>query len=72
MYALESAMDELAIACGLDPIELRIRNEPDADPETGLPFSSRGLVACLRAGAERFGWAGRDPAQGVRREGRCW
>src|SRR2546429_1823562 len=70
MYALESAMDELAIACGLDPIELRIRNEPDADPETGHPFSSRGLVACLREGARRFGWQTRDPRPGVRSDGR--
>ena len=70
MYALECAMDELAIACGLDPIELRARNEPETDPETGLPFSSRNLVACLREGAERFGWGGRDPAPGVRRDGR--
>jgi xanthine dehydrogenase YagR molybdenum-binding subunit len=69
MYALESAMDELAIECGVDPIELRIRNEPDIDPETGNPFSSRGLVECLRRGAERFGWAGRDPAPGSRRHG---
>ncbi len=60
MFALESAMDELAIACGLDPIELRIRNEPAVDPESGHPFSSRGLVACLREGALRFGWAPRD------------
>jgi hypothetical protein len=50
MYALESAMDELVIACGLDPIELRIRNEPVVDPETRHPFSSRGLVECLREG----------------------
>src|SRR5207237_3659622 len=42
MFALESAMDELAVACGLDPIELRVRNEPAVDPETGRPFSSRG------------------------------
>ncbi|MEU7990812.1 xanthine dehydrogenase family protein molybdopterin-binding subunit [Streptosporangium canum] len=70
MFALESAMDELAIACGLDPVELRIRNEPETDPESGLPFSSRNLVACLREGARRFGWAGRDPAPGVRRRGR--
>ncbi|MFD8561701.1 xanthine dehydrogenase family protein molybdopterin-binding subunit [Streptosporangium canum] len=70
MFALESAMDELAIACGLDPVELRIRNEPDTDPESGLPFSSRNLVACLREGARRFGWAGRDPAPGVRRRER--
>ncbi len=48
MFALESAMDELAVACGLDPIELRVRNEPAVDPETGRPFSSRGLVACQR------------------------
>jgi xanthine dehydrogenase YagR molybdenum-binding subunit len=61
IYALECAMDELAVAAGIDPVELRIRNEPEVGPETGLPFSSRGLVACLREGAERFGWAGREP-----------
>lgn len=70
MFALESAMDELALAAGIDPVELRILNEPDGDPESGLPFSSRNLVACLRQGAERFGWAGRDPRPGARREGR--
>jgi xanthine dehydrogenase YagR molybdenum-binding subunit len=70
MYALESAIDELAVACGVDPIELRVRNEPEVEPESGRPFSSRGLIACLREGAERFGWADRDPAPGVRREGR--
>lgn len=69
-FALETAMDELAVACGLDPIELRVRNEPEVDPETGVRFSSRGLVACLREGAERFGWADRDPRPGVRRRGR--
>jgi xanthine dehydrogenase YagR molybdenum-binding subunit len=68
MFALESAMDELAVACGLDPVELRIRNEPDADPESGLPFSSRNLVACLREGARRFGWARRDPTPRARQE----
>ncbi|MDP9842024.1 xanthine dehydrogenase family protein molybdopterin-binding subunit [Streptosporangium lutulentum] len=70
MFALESAMDELAVACKIDPVELRIRNDPAADPESGLPFSSRNLVACLREGARRFGWADRDPAPGVRRRGR--
>jgi xanthine dehydrogenase YagR molybdenum-binding subunit len=70
MYALESAIDELAIAAGLDPIELRIRNEPGADPESGNPWSSRNLVTCLREGGERFGWAGRDPTPAVRRDGR--
>jgi xanthine dehydrogenase YagR molybdenum-binding subunit len=69
MFALESAVDELAIAAGIDPIELRVRNEPEVDPHSGHRFSSRGLIACLREGAERFGWAGRDPAPGVRREG---
>ncbi len=70
MYALEAAMDELAIACGIDPIELRIQNDPDVDPDSGRRFSSRNLVACLREGAERFDWSERDPSPGVRREGR--
>jgi xanthine dehydrogenase YagR molybdenum-binding subunit len=70
MFALESAMDELALASGLDPIELRIRNVPAADPENGRPFSSHGLVACLREGARRFGWDGRDPRPRARRQGR--
>src|SRR5260221_1463941 len=70
MFALESAMDEMAIACGLDPIELRIRNEPGMDPETAPRFISRGLVAFLREGAQRFGWQQRDPRPGIRSEGR--
>ena len=70
MFALESAMDEMAIRCGLDPIEFRIRNEPELDAETGLPYSSRNLVACLREGARRFGWADRDPRPRARQEGR--
>jgi xanthine dehydrogenase YagR molybdenum-binding subunit len=69
MYALESAMDELAAACHVDPIELRVRNEPDVDPESGLPFSSRNLIGCLREGAARFGWAPRSARTG-RMEGR--
>jgi xanthine dehydrogenase YagR molybdenum-binding subunit len=69
MFALESAMDEMALACGLDPIEFRIRNEPEIDPESGLPFSTRGLVACLREGTQRFGWQQRDPRPRMRREG---
>ncbi|MWA00748.1 molybdopterin-dependent oxidoreductase [Actinomadura sp. LD22] len=70
MFAQESAMDELAVAAGVDPVELRIRNDTDREPDSGLPFSSRNLVACLREGADRFGWEHRDPAPGVRREGR--
>jgi xanthine dehydrogenase YagR molybdenum-binding subunit len=69
-FALECAMDELAVACRVDPVELRIRNEPDLDPTENLPFSSRNLVACLREGARRFGWDDRDPTPGVRRDGR--
>ncbi|GAB3309957.1 molybdopterin-dependent oxidoreductase [Epidermidibacterium keratini] len=68
-FALESAMDELAVACGIDPIELRRRNEPDVDPETGLPWADRRLLECLDEGARRFGWAERDPRVGVRRDG---
>ncbi|HEY4277666.1 MAG TPA: xanthine dehydrogenase family protein molybdopterin-binding subunit [Conexibacter sp.] len=70
MYALESAIDELASATGLDPIALRARNEPQLDPERGVPFSSRNLLACLREGAARFGWDRREPAPGTRRDGR--
>jgi xanthine dehydrogenase YagR molybdenum-binding subunit len=70
MYGLESAMDELAVACGVDPVELRVRNEPQIDPDEGTPFSSRNLVACLREGAERFGWEARPVEPGSRREGR--
>jgi xanthine dehydrogenase YagR molybdenum-binding subunit len=69
MYGLESAMDELAHAAGIDPVELRIRNEPDVHPESGQRFSSRNLVACLREGAERFGWERRGEP-GARRDGR--
>ncbi|WP_410566868.1 xanthine dehydrogenase family protein molybdopterin-binding subunit [Amycolatopsis sp. cmx-4-61] len=70
MFGPEVAMDELAVALGVDPIELRVRNEPERDPENGRPFSSRNLVACLRTGAGHFGWADRDPRPGVRRDGR--
>ena len=55
MLALEGAMDELAEKICVDPIELRLRNEPSVDPELNLPYSSRQLVACLREGAKRFG-----------------
>jgi len=69
-FALECAMDELAIALDTDPVELRVRNEPEDDPEEGVPFSSRNLVWCLRRGAERFGWTPRGGAPTMRREGR--
>jgi xanthine dehydrogenase YagR molybdenum-binding subunit len=60
-FGAECAMDELAAALGVDPITLRVRNEPEVDPEEGLPYSSRNLVACLRRGAELFDWERRDP-----------
>lgn len=68
-FAAEVAMDELAVTCHLDPIELRLRNEPDVDPESGKPWSGRHLVECLRLGAERFDWAPRDPRPAKRLAG---
>ncbi|MEG8222574.1 xanthine dehydrogenase family protein molybdopterin-binding subunit [Sphingomonas sp. HH69] len=72
LLALEVAMDELAEACGVDPVELRIRNDVQYDPEAGTqrPFSSRKLVECMRAGAERFGWNKRQAKPGQVRDGR--
>jgi xanthine dehydrogenase YagR molybdenum-binding subunit len=70
MFGPEVAMDELAERLGIDPVELRIRNEPEVDPDTGKPWSSRHLVECLRDGARRFGWSERDPRPAARREGR--
>ena len=61
-------MDELAYALGIDPVELRLRNHTPVDPR-GNPWSSDGLPECLRRGAERFGWAERDPAPRARRDG---
>lgn len=60
-YALESAMDELAYALKIDPVELRLRNHADVNPNDGLPYSSKSLKECYRQGAERFGWDRRNP-----------
>ena len=62
MMALEAAMDELAHQIGLDPVELRIRNDVQYDPEAGpgRPFATNSLVECLRTGADRFGWSSRS------------
>ncbi|HEX4065485.1 MAG TPA: xanthine dehydrogenase family protein molybdopterin-binding subunit [Acidobacteriaceae bacterium] len=68
-FALESAIDELAEKLSLDPIELRKRNEPEADPVSGKSFSSRNLVEAYRAGAETFGWEKRNRRPGADREG---
>ena len=69
LLALECAMDELAVALDMDPIELRIRNEPTQDPERKVPFSTRMLVPCMLKGAEMFGWAKRSPTPGASRDG---
>lgn len=68
-FALECALDELAEQMELDPIELRRRIEPEKDPTSNNPFSSRHLLQCFEQGAERFGWNRRDPKPGARREG---
>jgi xanthine dehydrogenase YagR molybdenum-binding subunit len=60
-FALECAMDELAYATGVDPVELRLRNDTDTDPYSGRPFSTRALRKCLTRGAARFGWDRRTP-----------
>ncbi|MEG8038102.1 xanthine dehydrogenase family protein molybdopterin-binding subunit [Sphingomonas sp. LR60] len=70
MLALEAAMDELAYQVGIDPIELRRRNEPTIDPTNDVPFSTRLLMPCLDKGAELFGWSDRkaEPASDRRGE----
>ncbi|MEV5413086.1 xanthine dehydrogenase family protein molybdopterin-binding subunit [Thermopolyspora sp. NPDC052614] len=68
-FALESAVDELAVALGMDPIELRLRNEPETDPMDGRPFSTRHLAQAWREGADRFGWSRRNPVPGAVRDG---
>jgi xanthine dehydrogenase YagR molybdenum-binding subunit len=69
MYALECAMDELAVKLGMDPVELRLKNYADRDQNEDLPFSSKELRECYRQGAEKFGWAGRNPQPGSMRAG---
>jgi xanthine dehydrogenase YagR molybdenum-binding subunit len=69
MLALEGAMDELAEKIGIDPIELRRRNEPAVDPEQQVPFSTRQLVPCMDKGAALFGWSARKPAPASDRRG---
>lgn len=70
IFALESAMDELAVALNIDPVELRLRNEPVEDEGKKLPFSSRSTRECYRVAAERFGWSRRTPEPRSMRDGR--
>src|SRR5205085_12030504 len=69
IFALESAMDELAVALNIDPVELRLRNEPEQDESTQRPFSSRSTKECYRVAAERFGWSRRNPEPRSMRDG---
>ncbi|MCD0417127.1 xanthine dehydrogenase family protein molybdopterin-binding subunit [Rubrivivax sp. JA1024] len=68
-FAIESAIDEMAVALGIDPVELRILNQPTEDPLKGTPFSSRHIAEAWRAGAERFGWSKRNPTAASVRDG---
>lgn len=70
IYALECALDELSYKLGIDPIELRRRNEPKIDEHENKPFSSRSLMQCYDLAADRFGWSKRKPTPGSMRDGR--
>jgi xanthine dehydrogenase YagR molybdenum-binding subunit len=70
IFALESAMDELAVALNIDPMQLRLRKEPQQDEFKKLPFSSRSTRECYRVAAERFGWSRRNPQPRSMRDGR--
>jgi CO/xanthine dehydrogenase Mo-binding subunit len=70
VYALECALDELAYALKMDPVELRLLNYADNDPQSGKPWSSKSLKECYQQGAEKFGWARRKPAPRSMRDGR--
>lgn len=72
MPALEAAMDQLAEQAGVDPVEFRLRNIPEKNPEDGLPFSSRKLAECLQEGAEAFGWDSGPRRPRQNREGEWW
>ncbi|CAA9240624.1 MAG: Periplasmic aromatic aldehyde oxidoreductase, molybdenum binding subunit YagR [uncultured Chthoniobacterales bacterium] len=70
MFALECAMDELAYELNIDPLELRLINYADVDPESGKPWSSKALRECYRLGAEKFGWKDRKMEPRSMRDGR--
>lgn len=71
-FALESAIDELAYKLKMDPVEFRIKNEPEKDPSSGKPWSSRSVVEALRRGAEVFGWDKRKMEPRQNRQGDFW
>src|SRR5437588_10405121 len=70
LYATESAMNELADQLKIDPVRLRVINEPKIDESLGVPFSSRHFLECLDLGSEKFGWSKRTPEVGsMKRDG---
>ena len=69
-FAIETAMDVLAAKLGVDPLDLRLRNHADVEPDTGHEWSSKSLKACYEAAGRRIGWFDRDPVVGSMREGR--
>ena len=69
LIVFESAMDELAAELGIDPLELRLRNDTHVDAQSGRPLSGRRLAECLREGADRFGWRERPRTPASRRDG---
>jgi xanthine dehydrogenase YagR molybdenum-binding subunit len=69
MFALESAMDELSVRLGMDPIELRLKNYAESYPGRNIPWSAKNLRACYQIGADRFGWSKRNPQPGANRDG---
>ncbi|TDC39950.1 xanthine dehydrogenase family protein molybdopterin-binding subunit [Micromonospora sp. 15K316] len=69
-FALESALDELSYLLDMDPLDLRLRNYAEVQPQFGLPWSSKALRECYQVGAERFGWSRRDRRIGAMRDGR--
>jgi xanthine dehydrogenase YagR molybdenum-binding subunit len=69
MFALEYAMDELAVKLGIDPVALRVKNDSDLYPGKNVPWSSPHLVECFQLGAEKFGWSKRNPEPGAVRDG---
>ena len=69
-FAIECSLDDLAAQLGVDPIEIRLRNHADKDPDTGKPWSSKSLKQCYARGAELFGWNKRNPKNGATRDGK--
>jgi xanthine dehydrogenase YagR molybdenum-binding subunit len=68
-FAIESAIDELAVSLNMDPIELRMKNRPEKEPSSGKPWSTYHLKECYERGASKFGWSKRNPKPGSMKDG---